>query len=116
MKRSDLIDWKLLKEKRRLNSIKTNNRENKNRLTHIYEVGDKVFRHVDPMGNPCKELHRWTIAETQNADKLGIGDLCVGREYEIYVKREKTVQPFKLSEVDLYTRTYSRGRIQWEGE
>ncbi len=76
------------------------------KLGEDLEVGDKVFRHVDPMGNPCKELHRWTIAETQNADKLGIGDLCVGREYEIYVKREKTVQPFKLSEVDLYTRTY----------
>ncbi len=76
------------------------------KLGENLEVGDKVFRRVDPMGKPSKELHRWTVAETQDAEKLEVGDLCVGREYEIYVKREKAVHPFKLSEVDLYTRTY----------
>ena len=37
------IDWELLKEKRQLTSIKVNSQENKNRLTHVYEVGDKVL-------------------------------------------------------------------------
>lgn len=76
------------------------------KLGEHLEVGDKVLRRVDPNGTPCKELHRWTIAEAQNAETLGVGDLCAGEEYDVYVKREKTVLPFKLTKVDLYTRTY----------
>ena len=75
------------------------------KLGEHLEVGDKVFRRVDPMGNPCKELHRWSIAETQNAETLEIGDLSIGKEYDIFLKKEKAVYPFKLIKVDLYTRT-----------
>jgi hypothetical protein len=70
------------------------------------EVGDKVLRRVDPFGKPSKQLHRWTIAEVQDPETLEIGDLRSGEEYGVYVKREKAVLPFKLTEVDLYSRTY----------
>lgn len=76
------------------------------KLGEHLEVGDKILRRVNPMGNPCKELHRWTVADVQNAETTDIGDLCIGEEYDVYVKRENSVLPFKLTDVDVFTRTY----------
>ena len=76
------------------------------KLGEHLEVGDKLLRKVNPSGNPCKEYHRWTIAAAQNAETLDIGDLCIGEEYDVFVKKENSVLPFKLVDVDHYTRTY----------
>lgn len=76
------------------------------KLGEHLEVGDKILRRVNPMGKPCKELHRWTVADVQNAETLDIGDLCIGEEYDVYVKQENSVSLFKLIDVDFFTRTY----------
>jgi hypothetical protein len=76
------------------------------KLGEHLEVGDKILRRVNPMGKPCKELHRWTVADVKNAGTMDIGDLCIGEEYDVHVKRENAVLPFKLIDVDFFTRTY----------
>jgi len=76
------------------------------KLGEHLELGDKVLRRVDPTGKACKEFHRWTVSDVKDAETLGVLELCAGEEYDVYVKRVKDVVPFKLTKVDLYTRTY----------
>jgi hypothetical protein len=71
------------------------------------KADDKVLRRVDPNGNPCKQHYSWKIADLIYTQALGLDDLKVGCEYGVYIRLKNAVFPFKLTGVDLQTRTYS---------
>lgn len=71
------------------------------------KTDDMILRRVDPDGNPSKDYYSWRIANLIYQQPLGLDDLKVGREYGVYVRVENAVFPFKLTGVELQTRTYT---------
>jgi hypothetical protein len=71
------------------------------------KVDDKTLLRIDPDGKPSKEFYSWKIADLIYTQALGLEDLKVHREYGVYIRLQNGVFPFKLTGVDLQTRTYS---------
>ena len=71
------------------------------------KVEDLILRRVDPNGNASKEYFSWKIVDLVYTQSLGLDDLRIGEEYGVYVRLENAVHPFKLTGVDLESRTYS---------
>jgi hypothetical protein len=71
------------------------------------KVKDLILRRVDPNGNQSNKYFSWKIADLVYIQALGLDDLRCGEEYGVYVRLENTVHPFKLTGVDLESRTYT---------
>ena len=68
--------------------------------------GDLILRRVDQNGETSAEFFSWRIVDLVYIRALGLDDLRVGTEYGVYIRLKEAVLPFKLSKVDLETRTY----------
>jgi hypothetical protein len=71
------------------------------------KVQDRILRRVDPDGNRVKGYYSWKIADLVYVQPLGLDDLRVGEEYAVYIRLKNAVLPFKLTGVDLQSRTYT---------
>jgi hypothetical protein len=71
------------------------------------KLEDLILRRVNPNGSPSTEYYSWKIADLIYTQALGLDDLRVGEEYGVYVRLENAVHPFKLTGVDLESRTYT---------
>jgi hypothetical protein len=71
------------------------------------KVNDGVFRRVDENGTRVNKYHSWKVVDLIFTQALSISDLVVGTEYGIYVRLENAVLPFKLTGVDLESKTYT---------
>ena len=81
-----------------------------NSLTKMGEalkIEDKILRRVDPNGNRSTDHYSWKVADLIFTQALGLDDLKIGKEYGVYIRLRNAVLPFKLTGVDLQTRTYS---------
>jgi hypothetical protein len=76
------------------------------KLGDALKVQDRILRRVDPNGNPVKGYYSWKIADLVYIQALGLDDLRVGQEYAVYIRLKNAVLPFKLTGVDLQSRTY----------
>jgi len=76
------------------------------KLGEHLQVGDKVLRHVDPNGEASEGFHRWEIANVQYTKALGVKDLRIGEEYDVYKNHENSALTYTLSSIDLQNRTY----------
>ena len=48
-------NWNYLSKRRFLQMVRDNERENKNRINHVYQIGDTVMCHVPPIGRKKTE-------------------------------------------------------------
>jgi len=77
------------------------------KLGEALKIDDRILRRFDPNGNPSKEYWSWKVANLIYTQPLGLDDLKIGVEYGVYIRMENAVLPFKLTGVDLISRTYS---------
>ena len=71
------------------------------------KIGDLILRRIDQNGNPSKKHYSWRVVEQMFTQALGLDDLRVGMEYGVYIQKKNAVLPFKLTGVDLESRTYT---------
>jgi hypothetical protein len=77
------------------------------KLGEYLKVRDLILRRVDPDGNPSDKHFSWRVADRVFTKALGVDDLRVGAEYGVYIRLKSAVLPFKLTGVDLESRTYT---------
>ena len=71
-------------------------------------LDDTFLCQVDPDGNGASQhYYPWKVVEVIYQPPLGLDDLKVGREYSVFIRQEDSIVPFKLTGVDIRSRTYS---------
>eukprot|EP00980_Cylindrotheca_fusiformis_P013350 scaffold3405_cov127-Cylindrotheca_fusiformis.AAC.5 len=81
-----------------------------NALTKLGEhlkQDDMLLRKINGDGKKSDHYHSWRVIDLIEVEALGLEDIRVGQEYGVYVRLKDAVLPFKLSKVDLQTRTYT---------
>lgn len=71
------------------------------------KVGDLLVRKLNGDGKKSFGSHSWQVTEVTMVPTLGIEDLKPNTEYAIYVALREAVLPFKLTKVELQSRTYT---------
>jgi hypothetical protein len=82
----------------------------------VLKKGDLILRRVDQDGESSSALFSWKVADVVYVRALGLDDLRVGTEYGVYIRLKEAVLPYKLSKVDLETRTYHFEALQKDDE
>ena len=70
-------------------------------------LGDTFLCRVDPDGNAAQQNFPWRVVEEIYQPPLGLDDLKVGREYSVFIRQEDAILPFRLTGVDIRSRTYT---------
>lgn len=71
------------------------------------KVGDMLVRKLNGDGKKSDHSHSWKVTEVTKVTTLGIEGLKQNTEYAIYVPVRDEVLPFKLTKVELQSRTYT---------
>ncbi|CAJ1944605.1 unnamed protein product [Cylindrotheca closterium] len=71
------------------------------------KVGDLLVRKLNGDGKKSDLSHSWKVTDVTKVTTLGIEDLKPNTEYAIYVALRDEVLPFKLTKVELQSRTYT---------
>lgn len=71
------------------------------------KVGDLLVRKLNGDGKKSDISHSWKVVEVTMVPTLGIEELKPNTEYSIYIQLRDAVLPFKLTKVELQSRTYT---------
>eukprot|EP00526_Cylindrotheca_closterium_P004181 CAMPEP_0113607374 /NCGR_PEP_ID=MMETSP0017_2-20120614/3351_1 /TAXON_ID=2856 /ORGANISM="Cylindrotheca closterium" /LENGTH=2590 /DNA_ID=CAMNT_0000515975 /DNA_START=92 /DNA_END=7861 /DNA_ORIENTATION=- /assembly_acc=CAM_ASM_000147 len=71
------------------------------------KVGDMLVRKLNGDGKKSDLSHSWKVTDVTKVPTLGIEQLKQNTEYAIYVSLRDEVLPFKLTKVELQSRTYT---------
>lgn len=81
-----------------------------NSLTKFGEhlkLDEDILRSKDENGNESFDSVPWKVEELKYKKSLTVDEIKVGEEYGIYVRLENAVLPFRLTEVDEETQSYT---------
>lgn len=76
------------------------------------KANDLILRRKDANGNSSDEQHTWKVVDLVYAQPLNPSKLRIGEEYGLFIREQKAILPFRLTNVDLHKRQYTFRALQ----